>query len=256
MNETTRIPKSDCAFVRFRFGGRLIAGLALAGGLFAGAADAQVEVYALRVGDGTAVDAAYKPFSIMQFSGGSDSLSFSNSWDAPSTDAADRITIGGSFTTYAYLNRSLDGNLLTFAGRDVAVDGSTSDAESIVIGSFSLQNRTFDTSTRIPSDGSGYRAAVTTDGSEFWYSGQGGGVHYAMHGQTTPTTSILTTGAGNPSNIETAGVQIINNTIMFGRRAGSDRGIQVMPEGLHRTHGEDRAVIPGSGWKRTAADTP
>lgn len=255
MNSTKRKPhaKSRPALIR---AGRLALATAVSlGSLIAATVHAQTDIYVLRVGDGSAINSDYKPFTIMQFS---DDGTVVNSWDAPSVDPGDRITIGASFTTYAHLNRSLDGNYLTFAGRDVAVGGGTAAAQNIVIGAFSLQTNTFDTTTRLPqSAGNGYRAAVTVDGSEYWISGQGGGVLYAKHGQTTPSTSILTTAAGGPSAAETAGIRIINNRIFFSRRAGSDRGIQYMdPEGLHRTHGNERVNIEGDGWRRTSENTP
>ena len=226
-------------------------------GMAAPVASAQIDIYVLQVGSGanSPLTSAYEPFTIVRYSGSPASLSQTGSWAAPSADPADRVTMGGSFTTYGNLNRSNDGNLLLFTGRDVAVGGATGDATSVVIASFNLQNQTFDTSTRpAQAGGSGFRAVASIDGSEYWYSGQGGGIRYVTHGQTSSTTSINTTGAGNPSNIETAKVQIIDNTIFFSRRAGSDRGIQFMPEGLHTVHGEDRFPIEGDGWARAAAD--
>lgn len=254
--------KSKCnanaAAAPFRFGRLAIAGVASVGVLLASAAHAQMEIYVLRVGDGGTINANYAPFSVMQYSGGGSSATLANSWDAPSTDAADRITVGASFTTFAHLTRSVDGKSLSFVGRDVVVGGVKNDAENVVIASFALQTQMFDTSTRLPKvGGNGYRAAVTTDGSEFWFSGQGGGLHYATRGQITESGSILTTGAGNASAAQTGSVQIVNNRIIFSRRAGSDRGIQYMdPVGLHTTHGNDRILIEGAGWKRTSGDPP
>ena len=252
---TKRKPNKNPISAPFGIVRSAFATAAFVGAFAVSALHAQTDIYVLRVGDGGAISGQYAPFTILQF--GDDGAPV-NSWDAPRTDAADRITTGASFTTYAHLNLSVDRNYLTFVGRDVAVGGSRNQAQNVVIGSFSLQTNTFDTSTRLPQvAGTGYRAAVTTDGSEFWFTGQGGGLHYAARGQTTPSESVLTTGGGAPSQIETAGIRIINNRLFFSRRAGSDRGIQFMePAGLHRVHGNDRALIEGVGWKRTATDTP
>jgi hypothetical protein len=206
------------------------------------AAIVPVDVYVLRVGDGETTS-GNRPVSILQYSSDGTTASLLNTWTAPHVDAADRITKSFTATTYFALNRSVDGSLLVFSGNDAAPGGTSA---GTVIGTFSLPNQTFDTTTRLPGVNE-VRAADSVDGSGFWYTGQVGGVWHVPYGGATGTLVSDVTH-------EYSVVKIQDNQLWFTRRAATTRGLYFMNvEGLPTTGPNPRvnlaaAAQGGTGW--------
>jgi MYXO-CTERM domain-containing protein len=203
-----------------------------------------VDIYVLRVGDGLGLGTGNQanPYTLMQFAGDGTLV---NSWAAPSTDPATRITVYGDNDLYAHLNRSVDGRYLVFTGVDAPVRG-TVDGE--VIASFSLQTHAFDTSTRVLGAPSRFRAAATIDGSAYWVTGPSGvGISYAVHGGTSSARV-------SSHDHAYSGIEIIDDTVWFARRAASTRGVYFLAGGLPAEGSFGRTALTGSGWSAAAGD--
>ena len=227
---------------------RLVAGAATFAFLASGTATlAAFDVYALRKGDGVEVTGSHQAHFIDLFSFNGGGATLQNSWAAPDS-GADRITQGGNFATYSQLALSVDGNFLSFMGRDVEVDGSGGSNDHVV-GMFNLQTQTFDTSTRIPTEGAGiaqsggrgFRAAIS-DGNDIWFTGRNPRIYHTTLG-SDQATDIANTWEYNLIGIH-------NGDLHVSRRAGSTHGI-------HRWDGLPTANVgamdvrfadEGTGW--------
>lgn len=216
--------------------------------LSATAATAAFDVYVLRKGDGVAVTDAHQAHFIDLFSYNGGTATLQNSWAAPDS-GADRITMGGNFATYSQLALSVDGNFLSFMGRDVEVGGSGGSSDHVV-GMFNLQTQTLDTSTRIPADGAGitqsggrgFRSAISTDGNDIWFTGRNPRAYHTTLG-SDQATDIVNTWEYNFIGIN-------NGDLHISRRAGATHGIHRW-DGLPTTNVgamDVRFSDLGTGW--------
>ena len=226
---------------------RLTAGAAALAFLMSGtAASAAFDIFILRKGDGVEVTGNSMPHHIDHFSGSGAAVNLQNTWSAPSTDPNTRITMA-NFETYSQLTISPNGRFLSFTGRSSEVGASQGGDH--VIGVFDLQTQTFDTSTRIApaaiphqSGGRGFRGAVTTNGTDLWFTGRNPGVYHATLG----ADSVTDVGRSFEFNM----IGIHDDELYISRRAGGTHGIWRY-DGLPTQGGEVEAVrfhTPGTGW--------
>jgi hypothetical protein len=196
---------------------------------WAGAFAAAFDVYVLRIGDDQPGQIAeqHKPYSIARFTWDAvnpGAASLADTWWAPSTDPATRITMGNRYGIHSAMSLSLDGNYLVFAGRDVPVNGLFAEMQHQILASFSLQTHAFDVSTRIPVTLVNTRllSATSTDGTGFWAVALNEGVGYSSLGSAELSTTLI---AGYDTYRE---ILAWNNRLWFSRSAGSTRGLYFM----------------------------
>jgi uncharacterized protein len=110
-----------------------------------------------------------------------------------------RLTAVGNATSEGLLTRSVDNQYLLLTGYDAAVGtaslaGTTSAAVNRVIGRVSTAG-TVDTTTALSdaSTGSNPRSAISTDGTNMWFTGGAGGPRFTTFGSTTSTQISTTT---------------------------------------------------------------
>jgi hypothetical protein len=218
-----------------------------------------IDLYVLRIGDDQPgqISGDHKPYSIVQFawdSANPGAVTPANTWFAPSIDPASRITMGNRSNEYGNLSLSADGNYLVFTGRNAPVNGVTGDTTHQIVASFSLQNHTFDTTTRVPYATTHFRSATTVDGTGFWTVGSTAGVEYVALGSSTATRVLDVTHNYRQINA-------YNNQLWFTRSAATTRGLYYMvydgyptsPEGSTDNLGWGRVNLAaagsgGSGW--------
>ena len=115
-------------------------------------------------------------------------------WAAPSSsNDVDRVTMLAN-NAYGTLRASTDGSYLVFGGTD-SLPGTT-DRDVQVIGRFSVEDETFDLTTRSSTEPGLYRSVETHDGTEYWRHGNSNadGIHHVLHGASS-STNISDSGA-------------------------------------------------------------
>lgn len=225
------------------------------------------DVTVLRVGDGVgALGSAAEPLSLLSFAtdGTAGGTMLAGTHDAPSSNPFSRVVNGGNFNSLGQLNLSVDGKKILFSGYgaapgvNLALSSSPRTTAPIVLASFDLAAKTFNTSTRltnvmVPGTSSGTaspRGVASIDGSAFWFGGYlsggtGYGVVYAPVGSATGV-NILSVG-----DYASADVRILNfdHTLYFSRMNGSSRGIHVVSGDLATTAASRTATkFSGTGW--------
>lgn len=193
----------------------------------------------------------------------------------PTTDSGSNYAIAGSMTatSFGFLKRSVDGNYLTITGGNVPAG-----TQGSVFGSSSFQNRTIarvdaagnaDTSTRFSAAGTTPRSAVTTNGTDLWWSGDTGsgntgGIRFMALGATTSGPALAqgsgasATTAGQPAPVP-YNMRVLNifNGQLYGSSgvavgaSGSNqisfRGVFNVGTGLPTTANQFGSLIVGSG---------
>jgi hypothetical protein len=187
------------------------------------------DLWLLQAGDGVGGAAMNvpNPLTLVRVQSDGATASILNTYAAPSTDAATRVTAVPSYVTDGQLSRSQDNRYLVFPGYDAAVGQAGSIAGAVassvprVVARFDTHTGTFDTSTRLTDafNSSNYRGATTLDGSQFWLTGNGSGtansgVRYTTLGASS-SVNVLTV------NYTTAHPVIFNNQVYFSRTTGT-----------------------------------
>ncbi len=205
-------------------------------------------LYVLRLGDGmTLTNHVGIPQALLRFSVDGSRVGRVEQWEAPST-GVERVNSVAAAQSMGGLRLSHDGNYLVFTGRDQEV-GRLRENVPQVIARFSLEDRVFDTSTRVPADDvdGHYRAAVSLDGRGYWAVGSSGGIHYIEHGADSVNQVLDVT-----HHYRNIAVEF--DTLWFSRSAAGTRGLyRIDPPGVP-TSGEsgrvNLAAAGGRGWDR------
>ena len=144
----------------------------------------------------------------------------------------------GKATSEGMLTLSADGQFVTFTGYASLSSGAASLASSSaadinrVVGIVDAHGN-IDTSTALSdfSDGNNPRSAVTTNGTDIWVSGAGGGVRYTTRGATTSLQL-------NSSISNSTQVNIFGGQLYFASNKNPARGLNSMGTGLPTTSGQ------------------
>lgn len=206
----------------------------------------------LRVGDGAGSisSSSAAPLFIDEYARTGTGQSPSYSVAIPSS-GADALTLSMTATSEGALSLSADGRFLTFAGYNVdAGRASVSSTSSVDVnrgvgmldfmGVYSLPARADQVFS-----GSNVRSAVTTDGTEFWMSGNGssgsgsGGV---WHLQGSTATQVYTT----ISNLRVLGIGSGDLAFSTASTTGGTKGIYSF-DGLPETPGSVATQVLASG---------
>jgi hypothetical protein len=131
----------------------------------------------------------------------------------PTVDSGANYAVAGSMSgIFGFLKRSVDGQYLTIAGVNVPAG-----TQGSVFGNSTYPNRAIarvdasgviDSSTRFDAAGITPRSAITTNGTDIWWSGDSGsgglagGIRYLTLGSTTSGVAL---GQGNSSSPTTVG---------------------------------------------------
>lgn len=115
-----------------------------------------------------------------------------------------RVTMSGTATSEGALNLSGNGLFATFGGYDAnlgtaGIAATTAAAANRVVAQFNLATGTFDTSTAfdVLYGGNNIRATYSSNGTDNWAAGAGGGIGYSTLGATTGQSLISTTSTNN-----------------------------------------------------------
>ena len=182
------------------------------------------------------------------------------------------ITGGMTSTSFGFLKRSVDGDYLTIAGANIPAG-----TQGSVFSSSGFPNRTIarvdaagtvDSSTRFSAAGTTPRSAITTNGTDLWWSadtgsGSTGGIRYLTLSSTTSGvalangTSASPTTAGQPAPVPfNSRVLNISNGQLYGSsgvavgsgtNVVSFRGVFNVGTGLPTTANQLGSLIVGSG---------
>jgi hypothetical protein len=184
------------------------------------------------------------------------------------------ITGGMTSTSFGFLKRSVDGDYLTIAGANIPAGTQVSS----VFGTSFFQNRTIarvdaagtvDSSTRFNAAGTTPRSAITTNGTDLWWSadtgsGSTGGIRYLTLSSTTSGVALANgtgaspTTAGQPAPVPfNSRVLNISNGQLYGSSgvavgaSGTNqisfRGVFNVGTGLPTTANQLGSLIVGSG---------
>lgn len=146
-----------------------------------------------------------------------------------------RFTNSGSATSEGYLRKSVDGRYLTLMGYDadlvtLAIAGTTSATVARVVALVDW-NGNINTSTALADaySAGNPRAAVTTDGSQFWTSGTGTGTGAAATGGSRwcnfgAVASVLL--SENVTNLRS--ILIFNNQLYISSASGTFKGVSTV----------------------------
>ncbi len=154
------------------------------------------------------------------------------------------LVASGSASSEGLLSRSVDKQYILLTGYGTTIPyasslaGTTSVAVPRVIGVISV-NAAINTSTALTDAASGNnpRGACSTDGTNLWISGAGGGVRYALSGATT-STQLSTT----PTNIRA--VNIFDGQLYASASSGAFR-LFTIGTGVPTTSGQTSVNLPG-----------
>ena len=104
------------------------------------------------------------------------------------------VLASGTATSEGFLNLSADGQFLTFTGYEQTIGGSTALAGSSlprVVGRVDV-NANVNTSLSLTdfSTAANPRSAITSNGVDFWITGNAGGVRYVQLNNANPPTTV------------------------------------------------------------------
>ena len=203
-----------------------------------------------RVGDGsTSLSSAGDPVFLDEYT---PSGTLVQSFAAPTAPSGANYALfaSGKATSEGMLTLSSDGRYVTFTGY-----ASLSGAGSLASSSATDINRivglidahgSIDTTTALSdfSNANNPRSAVTTDGTDIWVSGAGGGVRYTTRGATTSLQ--LSSSISNSTQ-----VNIFDGQLYFASNKTPAGGLNSMGTGLPTTSGQTFSNLVPS----TSADT-
>ncbi len=146
------------------------------------------------------------------------------------------------------MTRSVDGRFLVFTGYATSIGAGASSLPTLaattvprVIGLMDQfgQLNTTTLQTNSLASGDDIRSAVSTDGTNIWFSGDTSGIRYTTRGSTTATqigTFVTNIRQDN----------IYNNTLYFSTASGSAIRLGVVTNGLPTTSGSTYTNLPGT----------
>jgi hypothetical protein len=231
------------------------------------------------VGDGTTsitTGTVAVPITLTEYT--RDGLPTGGSVTLPTVDSGANYAIAGSMSgIFGFLKRSVDGRYLTIAGVNVPAG-----TQGSVFGNSTYPNRAIarvdaggviDSSTRFDAAGITPRSAITTNGTDIWWSGDSGsgglagGIRYLTLGSTTSGVAL---GQGNSSSPTTVGQPVpvpssarvlnihdnqlygsSNATVGSGTNAVSMDGVFNVGVGLPTTANQFGSRLVGSGVDST-----
>jgi hypothetical protein len=160
------------------------------------------------------------------------------------TSGADRrLTVSGSATSEGLLQRSADGQFLTFGGYDAPV-GTTGVATTTpgtvnrVIARVDASG-VMDTTTTVNNLSGNIRGVVTDDGTRFWASSSSSGVGYVGAVGDSSATQL----SSSPSNVRA--VDIFFGQLYISSASGTFQGVSTIGTGLPTTSGQTTTLLPG-----------
>lgn len=157
-----------------------------------------------------------------------------------------RLVASGTATSEGLITRSADGHFLLLPGYDAALPtaslASTSGtAVPRIVGRIAADG-TVDTSTEVIDGVSGNnpRSVASVDGSQFWFAGAAGGVRLVPFGNTSATTTQLSTTVTNLRQVNIFAAQLYVST-----SSGSAVRIGAVGSGVPTTAGQTITNISG-----------
>jgi len=125
-----------------------------------------------------------------------------------------RLVASGTATSEGLMTRSVDGHFVLLTGYDAplptaSLSGTTGTAVPRIVGRIAADG-TVDTSTQVLDGASGNnpRSVASTDGTQIWFAGAAGGVRFLTAGNTSPTTTQLSTTVTNLRQVGIFGSQL------------------------------------------------
>jgi hypothetical protein len=185
----------------------------------------------------------------------------------PTVDAGGNFAITGSLTStsFGFLSRSVDGRYLTMAGANIP--GGTVGS---VFGTSAFPNRTIarvdasgavDTTTRFNAAGTTPRSAVSTNGTDLWWSGDTGSgttgaVRFTTLGSST-SGNLLVNNVTAPYNTRVLGIYnnqlYASSSVGIGSPSVSYRGVYSLGTGLEQTGSLAGTMIVGGAAGNTGS---
>ena len=161
------------------------------------------------------------------------------------------LTFSGSASSEGFLTLSTDGRDLTLAGYYAAVGTATpqSSAASVinrVVGRVDM-NGNIDTTTALSDayNGSNIRAAVSTDGTSLWTTGNGGSGQGSSAGNRYTTLGSTTSIQLNSSTSNNRVNNIANGQLYTSAGSGTIAGVATVGTGVPTTTGQTLTILPG-----------
>jgi len=156
-----------------------------------------------------------------------------------------RLVASGTATSEGLLTRSSDAHFVVLTGYDAPLPTSglvstTGTAVPRIVGRVAADG-TVDTSTQVidGSSGNNPRSVATLDGSQLWVTGASGGVRFLPFGNTSATTTQLSTTITNLRQVGIFGSQLFVSDSSGSVRLGA------VGSGLPTTSGQVITNIPG-----------
>jgi len=157
-----------------------------------------------------------------------------------------RLVASGTATSEGLVTRSADGHFVLLTGYDAplpttALAGTTSTAVPRIVGRVSADG-SVDTSTQVLDGVSGNnpRSVASSDGTQLWFTGAAGGVRYLTLGNTSASTTQLSTTVTNLRQVAIFGAQLFVSD-----SSGSAVRLGSVGVGLPTTSGQTITNLPG-----------
>ena len=157
-----------------------------------------------------------------------------------------RLVASGTATSEGLMTRSADGHFVMLTGYDAPLPttglaGTTATAVPRIVGRVGADG-TVDTSTQVLDGvgGNNPRGVASTDGTQIWFTGAAGGVRYLTLGNTSATTTQLST---TVTNLRQVG--IFGSQLFVSDSSGSAVRLGAVGLGLPTTAGQTISNIAG-----------
>jgi hypothetical protein len=159
-----------------------------------------------------------------------------------------RFVASGTATSEGLMTRSADGHFVLLTGYDAPLPttglvGTSGTAVPRVVGRISADG-TVDTTTQVMDglSGNNPRSVASSDGTQFWVTGASGGVRFLTLGNTSSTTTQVSSSAA-VSNLRQVG--IFGSQLYVSDSSGSAVRLGAVGSGLPTTAGQPISNIPG-----------
>src|SRR6478736_4631317 len=157
-----------------------------------------------------------------------------------------RLVASGTATSEGLITRSTDGHFVMLTGYDAplptaSLAGTTGTAVPRIVGRVAADG-SVDTSTQVMDGVSGNnpRGVASTDGNQIWFAGAAGGVRFLTLGNTSATTTQLSTTVTNLRQ-----VSIFSSQLYVSDSSGSAVRLGAVGAGLPTTSGQVISNISG-----------
>jgi hypothetical protein len=157
-----------------------------------------------------------------------------------------RLVASGTATSEGLISRSADGRFVLLTGYDaplptIGLAGTTGTAVPRIVGRIAADG-TVDTTTQVMDGVSGNnpRSVASSDGTQIWFAGAAGGVRFLTLGNTSATTTQLST---TVTNLRQVG--IFGGQLFVSDSSGSAVRLGSVGVGLPTTAGQTITNIPG-----------